>query len=145
MESSEGLMGKAVRVAKGAYEKMDRTPQIRFEEVGVKSIGNIVFTQMRNSARRLVGQGRRDNGFYTDDLLRNVKIIPNPDFPSSKYAQVQKKRVEDALNALIESGAIKEVGDIKTNPVPDRYFMVVNEEKLKDIVEGKEIPQTKSA
>ncbi|OGD97643.1 hypothetical protein A3A49_01510 [Candidatus Curtissbacteria bacterium RIFCSPLOWO2_01_FULL_38_11b] len=144
MEVGEGLK-KVVRASRFVVEKLDARPQLNFKDVGIQTIAGIVYTQMRNRVRSLVRKGERDNGFYVDDLLRNVKIKPDSEFPTSRQEGVVKKRVEDALDSLKNGGVLKEVGSIQTNPVPDRFFLVVDEQKLQEIYEGKITPEAKPA
>jgi len=148
-DQGEGFFRKSAKVIKSAAsrtreELINAGPKIDFEDISAQSIAQIVDSQMKNSAREIVGKGARDNGFSWDRLLRNIHVRPNPDFPSSSNKGTQEVRIITALEELRDAGAVQadpNVEEINPSNVGELLFHVVDEAKLKDISTGKKDPE----
>lgn len=147
MELGEGLK-KIGRVARKAAKSLDtRVEVIPLDAIDDKSVAKIIVEQIGNPVLERMGKDRYANPFSIVDVLANMGYVGvwNSDDYMEKFPE-QYQAVRKCLHKFSGFGCVEivpfEESDTHRESI---YYKVVDQDKLKDIAEGKEIPQAKSA
>lgn len=147
MEVGEGLrkVGRAVRqVAKSLDTRVE---VMLLDAINDESVAGIILQHIGNPVMERMGKDRYTNAFSIVDVLANMGYVAtwNDEDYMGRFPQ-EYRAVRQSLHKLSGFGAI----ELVPLEEPDRqkesiYYQVVDKVKLKDISEGKEAPEAKTA
>jgi len=146
VELREGLrnIGRAARqVAKSLDTRVEQTP---LDAINVESVARTILQHIGNPVLERMGKDRYANPFSIVDVFANMGYVAkwNDEDYMERFPQ-EYRAVRQSLHKLSGFGAVElvplEESDRQKESI---YYKVVNKVKLKDISEGKEVPEPKT-